>query len=170
MNQPIDTLVQQITSYNLFNYLLPGTLFCFLMNSMFGFPFLVDNLFVAFFAYYFAGLSISRIGSLLVEPAIQKLKLVKYAPYGDILNASAVDPKVDILSEQNNVYRTLISLPICMFVFLIVSCLFEHWKVPLFYQQIGSLFALLILFIFSYVKQSKYVAERVMRRTKSDKT
>lgn len=169
MTQPLDILIRQITSYNLFNYLLPGTIFCFLMNKMFGYPFLVDSLFVSFFVYYFVGLAISRVGSLIVEWVLKKLKLVRYAPYGDFLKASAVDPKVDDLSEQNNVYRTLISLPICMFVFLLISSLLKHFDVPLLYQQIVLLIALLVLFFFSYIKQSEYVVEWVKNRTKGGK-
>ena len=161
MNHPIDSFIRQITSYNLFNYLLPGTLFCFLMSTMFGYPFIVDNLFVAFFAYYFVGLVISRIGSLIIEPVFKTLKLFKYAPYKDFLTAAASDAKIDVLSEQNNVYRTLTSLPICMLVFLVASRLSEIGEFPLLFQKIGLLVAIFVLFVFSFRKQSKYVIERV---------
>ena len=161
MSEPFDTVVKQISSYNLFNYLLPGTIFCVLMNKMFGFPFLIENLFAAFFFYYFVGMVISRIGSLTVEPILKKVKFVKFLPYSDFQSASALNQKIEILSEANNTYRTLISLPFCIGVFYAGSKVVQHFEVSPYVYHIGILLGILALFLFSYRKQTQYVVKSI---------
>ena len=65
---------------------------------------------VAVFAYYFMGLVISRIGSLMIEPTLKKVGFLKSADYSKFVLASKTDNKLDVLSETNNMYRTLCAL------------------------------------------------------------
>ena len=103
-------LVSKLTSYNLFNYLLPGAVFVVLAEDFTSYTFRQDELFVAFFAYYFIGLVISRVGSLIVEPGLQRVGFVQFAPYAEFVRRSKEDPKLELLSEANNTYRTLLSV------------------------------------------------------------
>ena len=64
-------IINKLSSYNLFNYLLPGTVFVALTEAFTSFPFAQDDLLIALFLYYFIGLIISRIGSLFVEPFLR---------------------------------------------------------------------------------------------------
>ena len=66
----MNDLLKQLSSYNLFNYLFPGTVFCVALNKLGGFDLIVEDLFAAFFFYYFVGLTISRVSSLIVEPLL----------------------------------------------------------------------------------------------------
>ena len=74
-------LIDKLSSYNIFNYLLPGTLFAGAGSAFTSFDFTFDNLFIAGFAYYFFGLVISRIGSLVIEvvwiPPIRRIQRVR---------------------------------------------------------------------------------------------
>ena len=79
---------------------------------------------IGLFLYYFIGLIISRIGSLILEPFLKLIKFVRFADYEDYVMASKSDPKIDLFSEQNNMYRTLCSL----FIMLILFKIFDSIK------------------------------------------
>src|SRR5437879_12159517 len=103
-------LLDKLSSYNLFNYLLPGTIFVAAAQRISAHTFKQDNIVVELFLYYFIGLVISRIGSLVIEPVMRKTRFVKFAPYKDFVRGCANDAKIEVLSEQHNMYRTLCTL------------------------------------------------------------
>ena len=106
--------IDKISSYNIFNYLLPGILFVGLGKEITSFSLVQNNLLIGLFLYYFIGLIISRLGSLTLEPLLKWIKFVKFAPYEDYVRASKLDPKIEIFSEQNNMYRSLCMLSIAL--------------------------------------------------------
>ena len=154
-------ILDKISSYNIFNYLLPGTLFAIIADTYSSYSFIQDNVLVAVFAYYFIGLVISRMGSLLIEPLLKKVGFLKFAEYSQFVAASKVDKKLDELSEVNNMYRTLCSL----FVFLLGLIAFDALAAIYPTLKIGAPYAvavgLLVLFVFSYRKQTDYIVKRV---------
>ena len=75
--------IDKISSYNIFNYLLPGILFVGLGKEITSFSLVQSNLLIGLFLYYFIGLIISRLGSLTLEPLLKWIKFVKFAPYED---------------------------------------------------------------------------------------
>src|SRR5581483_4518955 len=95
-------LLDKLSSYNLFNYLLPGTLFVAVAQRISDLEFEQDNIVIELFVYYFVGLVISRIGSLIVEPIMKATKFVTFAPYKDFVRACTQDSQIEVLSEQNN--------------------------------------------------------------------
>src|SRR5262245_29525169 len=99
-------LLDKLSSYNLFNYLLPGTVFVAAAQRISAHTFKDENIVVELFLYYFIGLVISRLGSLILEPVMKKAKFVRFAPYRDYISACAKDAKIETLSEQNNSFRT----------------------------------------------------------------
>ncbi|MEK9495999.1 hypothetical protein V2H77_05955, partial [Photorhabdus sp. P32] len=107
----MDELVKKISSYHIFNYLIPGVIAAFLIDSLFefSFKFVQDNLLVGFFFYYFLGSIISRVGSL-ISPCIDCIFFIKKTDYKDYINAEKDDPKIEILSEINNMYMSFYSL------------------------------------------------------------
>jgi hypothetical protein len=150
-----------LSSYNLFNYLFPGVIFSILVEKFTSFSLLQEDLIIGAFLYYFIGLVISRIGSLIIEPLIKKIKFVKYADYSDYLNASKKDEKITVLSEQNNMFRTIIA----MLILLLLVKLYDYYKeFNLFldtWSSIILIILLLILFTFSYKKQVGYIKKRI---------
>lgn len=160
MEEILKQAVEKISSYNIFNNLYPGILFVYLLKFIFEINLLSDNWFENLIVFYFAGMVLSRIGSIIIEPIMMKnFKLIRYAPYSDYVKASSIEPLVDTLSEVNNTYRTLLSTFICVFVCKL--CL----KIKItFLQEIKDwifLILLILLFAFSYVKQTDYVRKRV---------
>ena len=67
--------LNKLSSYNLFNNLLPGILFVVLLNHFTQYRILQDNLLLSVFYYYFIGLTISRISSITIEPFLKKSKI-----------------------------------------------------------------------------------------------
>src|SRR6185437_15825490 len=103
-------LLSKVSSYHLFNYLLPGCLFAIIASKFTGHEFIQQNVVLGLFLYYFYGLVISRIGSLVLEPVLKSLHFLRFAEYGDFVAACKEDPHIAVLSETNNMYRTLSSL------------------------------------------------------------
>jgi hypothetical protein len=154
-------LLDKLSSYNIFNYLLPGIIFVILAEALTSFSFVQKDIILGVFLYYFIGLVISRIGSLVIEPLLKLTKFVRFAAYPDFVAASKMDEKLDVLSEANNMYRTLCSL----FFLLIFVKVYERiagifpamskWRTEIL---VASLF---LLFCFSYRKQTQYITKRV---------
>src|SRR4051812_27803201 len=106
----IKDILEKISSYNIFNYLIPGTLFVFISKNLGTYNLVQDNVVVGIILYYFIGMIISRIGSIFIEPFLKKVNFVKFADYKDFVAASKVDSKIELLSEVNNTYRTISSM------------------------------------------------------------
>lgn len=154
-------LLDKLSTYNIFNYLLPGIVFVVLSESVLRRSFLMDDLVIGLFVYYFIGLVISRVGSLLIEPILKKLNLIRFASYAQYLAAAQKDEKIDILLELNNMYRSLSSL----FLSLLILWAYEQieYCIPALEKFTPLLLValLLLLFIASYRKQTSYLVKRI---------
>ena len=154
-------LLDKISSYNLFNYLFPGALFAVISNKTTTYSFLQENFIVGLFVYYFIGLVASRFGSLLIEPTLKKIAFLKFADYNEFVSASKKDTKIDLLSEVNNMYRTLCS----MFTLLLLLKIYEliDSKIPALkdWNTHFLLLVLLIMFLLAYRKQTNYITKRI---------
>ena len=115
-------LLSKLSSYNLFNYLLPGIIFVVAASKFTHYSFIQQDIIIGLFLYYFIGLVISRFGSLTIEPFLRRLSFLKFAEYKDFVLASKKDDKLELLSEVNNTYRTLCS----MFALLLLLKVYER--------------------------------------------
>jgi len=154
-------ILDKITSYNLFNYLLPGVLFVAILDRFTLYSLVQENLVIGAFVYYFVGLVISRFGSLVVEPILRWTSFLKFVSYSDFISASKFDQKIESLSETNNMYRTFVA----MLVLLLVLKAYELLALRLaFLNEYGLhilLTVLLITFLLSYRKQTSYIRKRI---------
>ena len=155
-------VVDRLSSYNIFNYLLPGAIFAGLGDKLTSYPLIQENMLKGLVFYYFLGLIISRIASLTLEELLRKIEFVRFKLRKDFLKASKLDPKVEILSEQNNMYLTLCLLPIALIVLKIYDQVIKD-NLPWGTDMNNYIFfvGLFVLFLFSYRKQTKYVVESV---------
>ncbi|TRN14320.1 hypothetical protein DM586_10210 [Vibrio fluvialis] len=153
--------LEKISSYNIFNYLLPGVVFVVVTKSLTKYNFVQEDIIIGIFIYYFIGLVISRIGSVVIEPILKKIRFVEFSEYRDYLDASKKDNLIEILSESNNMYRTFLSL----FISLSLLKLYEHYSVKIIFLNDYSseivISGLIFLFAFSYRKQTNYITKRV---------
>lgn len=159
----MEKLLDKLSSYDLFTNLIPGVIYCFLVERLFGVSIVPSDLLVSVFVYYFAGMIISRLGSTILEPAFQAVRVIRYAPYQDYLAAKEADPSIATLLEKNNSYRSMLAVVMCVFatgVWLVIS----EWCG---FVERNSGFILLVLlaalFLSSYRKQTTYIRKRVER-------
>ena|SRR5205823_5633837 len=154
-------LLDKISSYNVFNYLLPGIIFAVLATNITHYTFVQHDLLTAPFLYYFVGLVVSRFGSLLLEPLLKCLSVVKFAPYSDFVAGSKKDDKLDLLSEVNNTYRTLCSLFIMLLLLKLYTKLECNFPSVKAWHATLLAVLLLVVFLFSYRKQTSYITKRI---------
>lgn len=155
-------IVTKLTTYNIFNYLFPGVLYAFFIKEFFSINIIQKDLLIGFFVYYFIGSVISRIGSIFIERVLKKINFIKFVNYSDFISASQKDSKIKELSEQNNMYRTLLSLFFCLLITKLIilgTAKIEWLKEHLIIITLSSLF---LIFLFAYKKQTKYVTDRIL--------
>lgn len=160
-------LLEKLSSYSIFNYLFPGVLVAVFGTAVSSFDLLPSDIVVGVFLYYFYGLVVSRIGSLVLEPILKRVGVVQFASYADFVTASRIDEKLDVLSEQNNVYRTLASTFLCLTLLGLADWILARLPTLSAYRVQTAVLLLLALFIWSYRKQSDYVSARVKAALRS---
>lgn len=173
MNEIIKNIINKISSYEVFNNLLPGFVFCFVIRKITHFSFeqatLLENLII----YYFVGMILSRIGSIIISPLMLKIKknkvqsnFIEFSKYDDYIEASESQSFIKILNETNNTYRTMISV----FIVIVILKIYD-WVLYPKVSQLGDCFYnitiilvclfVVTLFVLSYRKQSLFIKTRV---------
>ena len=147
-------LLQKLSTYNIFNYLFPGVVFVILLNQYTEINLVVDDVILGMFLYYFFGLVLSRIGSILIDPALRCTKIVEFSDYARFIRASKLDDKIELLSEVNNMHRTIIAMLVVLLAISIcngsVTCLLTT-----------GLLGIVTLFVLSYRKQTSFITKRI---------
>lgn len=154
--------IKLISPYSFLNYFLSGVLFFVGAKYFLEINIPLNSDFHSFIILYFVGLIMNRIGSLFLEPFLQKVKFIKFAKYKDFCKAENRDKrgKLQTLSTVNNSFRSYTVVFMMLFIIEIVK-LFHNLKNCCEYIRLNVLLALLLIFLFSYKKQSKYVTDRV---------
>lgn len=157
-------LLTKISRYNLFNYLLTGSVFIIstilIIKPTYIFS-IQDNIVIFLFTSYFVGSVLSRIGSLCVEPFLKKIKFVTFADYKDFLEIQKIDPTISDLSEENNIYRTYVASFLILLTLVIVR---KYSDVVFLTRNTLTLVVIILLsliFLFAYKKQTAYIKKRV---------
>lgn len=156
-------IVEKLSQYNLMTNILPGTVLCIVLKYLIGFdPFITSDWYQMGIVFYFIGMVNNRFGSLVIECLLRKTKFVKFAEYKDFDAAEKEDSKLTTLSMENNVFRSYIALSLLSLLSMLFKFLTDYvnwineWKIQIL------LFALFILFLFSYRKQTSYIRKRVI--------
>ena len=154
-------ILEKLSAYHIFSYLLTGLLFVSLGERLTSFSLIQRSWIVGIVLYYFIGLVISRVGSLIVKPLLERIGFVKEVPYADYVEASRSDSRIDILSARNNLFRTL-----CAMVMMLIGLKIGEkvvgvlpWGADVY--DFIMLVGLFVLFLFSYRKQAQDVVRRV---------
>lgn len=155
----------KLKNYNILNYILPAIVFdvgCRYYINIELIP--TDNIFISIFIYYFLGLVISRIGSLIIKPLLWKLKILNKkdsSECADFYKAEEQDLKIKILFADYNMCRNFIAT---FFLLLVSKFAYEvkNWlniNSTIIYTILFIL--LLVLCIMSYKKQLGYIHNRI---------
>jgi len=154
-------ILDKLTTYNIFNYLFPGVLFVIIAKATTDYDFIQEDNLLGAFLYYFIGMTVSRFGSVIIEPLFKKIKFLNFRDYKEYVVASKQDTKIELLSEVNNTYRTLNAM---MFLLLILK-LYNFCSIKFELSHTFSLICLTILttilYLFSYRKQTNYITKRI---------
>tara|TARA_R110002050_G_scaffold113401_1_gene228106 strand:+ start:2818 stop:3324 length:507 start_codon:yes stop_codon:yes gene_type:complete len=153
----MNELINKISSYNLFNYLFPGILFVVLLHETTNINLIQDNVFEGAFMYYFIGLLINRVGSLCIEPFLLKIKFVKFQPYKEFKQAVLLDPKIDILSETNNMLRSITALFLLLGIFIVMNWAGIQVHLNSDYAKVLVVSLIFVFLVLSYRKQTKFI-------------
>ena len=154
-------ILDKISSYNLFNYLLPGILFVYISKYFTDFDFVQTDTLIGAFFYYFVGMIVSRFGSLFIEPILKKIGFLKFADYKNYVSASKLDSKIELFSEINNTYRTLISTMFLLGVLKFYNYLKVAWSINNDISIFIAITLVFLMFLFSYRKQTNYITKRI---------
>jgi len=157
----MNELLAKISSYNLFNYLLPGVIFAVLARDVVHYPVAPQGIITGAFLCYFLGLVLSRFGSLIVEPLLKRTSFLQFADYKDFVAASKKDDQLGLLSEANNMYRTLCSLFCLLLLLKLYMRIEERFHTLKDWDATVLVVLLLAMFLFSYRKQASYITKRI---------
>lgn len=160
----MDKLFEKIDSYNIFNYFIPGAII-FECLALFGSVPRITDILSRLVVYYFIGLTVSRIGSMVFDKLFEKLGWIEKSDYANYVKACESDEKIELFVEIANMYRTIYVGALVCLVATFVSLRTEASGLAILQTRISLAFAA-VLFFFSYRKQSNYVNKRVKIQTK----
>jgi len=163
----MNSFIEKLGSYHILTNLIPGAFFVLFADYLFDIHISTGNIGEDVVIYYFIGLLIGRIGSLVVTPLLRtewgkkKRAFIKYADYSDYIKATKIDTKIDVLSETNDGFCNLLTCSILLPLLEIFRVIFTNkaqfcieWKwalIPLF----------IIIFLFSYRERTSHIRKRV---------
>ncbi len=158
----MNEILGKLSNYNIFNFLFPGAIFSFLADRMeiFSQP---DDFAERLIWYYFVGMAISRIGSLLVEPVLRWLSFVRSGEYEKYLQAAEADSKLELMIEVSNTYRTIATTFIVLLFFDFYVGLMSSFGLSPQWQLRIAIALLGLLFLAALSKQSSFVSKRIKR-------
>ena len=157
----MSSIIEKLDSYEIMTNLLPGAFFGITLKFFLKLGIPVQNIGEEIVIYYFMGLIINRIGSVIIKPVLLKWHFIRELPYNEYVKATQKDCKIAISSETNNSFSTLLTctiiLPIVKTLPLMIAkieWLNANWKwcVIIFF---------IIVFLFAYRKQTNFVCQRV---------
>ena len=98
---------------------------------------------------------------MVIEPVLRQLGFLRFAPYADFVRAEKLDPKLEVLSETNNMYRTLCALLLTVALVWVYQASAAKWVILQRAAPFVGVAGLLALFAVSYRKQTGYIRQRV---------
>ena len=155
-------ILDKLSQYNFMTNMLPGAVLCIALKYVVGYDLFVStNWLMVGIIFYFVGMINNRFGSLFVEWFLKTCHIVQFAPYGDFVKAEKEDGKITTLNMENNVFRSYISVCLLAILAWVYKFLCSKWTWLDEQTEWILLVLLLVLFVLSYRKQTKYVRARV---------
>lgn len=154
-------IIEKLNSYQILTNLMPGAFFGLGIKFLFGLMLPTQNVGEEVITYYFMGLIINRIGSLVVEPILKKIGFVRFAPYSEYTKTEKLDSKIITLSEMNNYTRSLLTSVLIFPIIGVLQVVFAKWIWLSTGWRIWVIALLILLFLLTYRKQTEYVRKRI---------
>ena len=158
----MEKFLEQLSSYHLLNFIIPGVIFIVLCNDLGVGIFDISNIWLLLFSGYFFGMVFSRIGSVFIEPILKKKGVVFFYNHDDYLKAEPKDNKIQTLVTMNNIYRTFVAMfVILLLVYILCLIPFIRTSMNKPFAIILFLVFMILIFILSYRKQTNYINDRI---------
>ena len=166
----IKAIIEKISNYNILTNIIPGAVLCVILRYLVGYDlFAGNNWFVLGVLFYILGVINNRISSLVIGPFLTWIKFVKPFSYKEFIKTENVDPKVTVLSTENNVFRSYIAVFCLSLLVLLYKTVLSKWAFLSDNINLVVLVILVILFAFSYRKQTKLLSQRIAINQRLDK-
>lgn len=157
----MENFLDRISSYNILNNFIPGALFLYLSDKIWGIDFLGENQILNLALIYFIGMIASRVGSIFIEPIFEKIKFIQQAKHKDFVKAEKKDSKISALLETNNMYRTLVGMVVLIFIEFVFTELCRYCPCIEKFKFAVLCMILFLLFAFAFKKQTAYIKKCV---------
>lgn len=167
--EALAALLGKISNYNILNNLIPGAILCVVFKYLVGYDFMSVGTLELIVIFYFVGMINSRVGSLILEPFLKKVKWVTFRDHHSFVEAEQKDKKINSLVEVNNMYRSIISVAFMALLVKLYYSVEQHWDFGNVSEWV-LLVAILVLFAFAYKKQTKYIVSRIDYHTNHSAT
>jgi hypothetical protein len=166
--ETLSKLLDKISTYDFLNYLLPGSIFCVLLKHLVGYDIIAFSMIENFLICYFVGLVISRFGSLVIKEVMKKVDFFVEVNYKDFLAAEKVDPKLTVLNAVNNMFCSFASAMSLLLLAYLVKYIAIIATIVTNHFGLIVIVLLLVLFLFSVRKQTKFIKRRVENTQNQD--
>ena len=156
MGNFLDALFKKLSSYQLFNFIVPGALFLGILKFLFDVDIQIDNnIWWFMLASYITGISLSRFGSIVIEGFLLKGGIIKDYDVRKYLQKKKDYELIEMLLELTNLYRTLCAL------FTVLFLITFKFKDPCECHWFLTELSLAILFGLSFYKQYNYFLDSI---------
>lgn len=157
----MDKIIDKISSYHIFNYIIPGYIFILICDRYFDIKICDSNAVNNVIIAYIVGLIIGRISSILIEKRLYYVFKIKNESYESFVKAEVKNDKLNVILQDRNMYRNLFTT----FLLLLVIKVLKVFNLLSIINQdiriIIILVGLVILFAISFKKQSIYAISRI---------
>lgn len=119
---------------------------------------------------YVAGVILSRLGSIVVEPVAKKAFKLEFAPYADYCQAEKRYPKLATMNTENNIYRTFVATGACLLLGAPLIGLLGMGNGNALCALVLLATFFIVVFMIAYIKQTNYIVNRVKSELPPAKT
>lgn len=156
MNEFLKSLSEKLSVYQLFNFIYPGAVFLGILSYK-GVPLgMLKEIWWFLLASYFLGMTISRFGSIVIESICLKFGWIEKYDIKRYADNIAKNSFTAILLELTNIYRTICSMGILLFLCTIFKYQQDDKCCMLFVEVL-----FVLLFGISFIKQHHYLEDKL---------
>jgi hypothetical protein len=154
-------MFEKLDAYDVVANLVPGAALTYALHfSKFPTPAPAD--WAAFLLVAFvAGVTTNRLGSLVLDPVLRRLKFLNPKDYDSFVASERADKKLETLVANHGLYRTFFTAGLIYLILVVGS----HWfpSVASSNQLAFTLFVIggMIVFLFAFRKEDGYIHTRI---------
>jgi hypothetical protein len=87
MDNTVTKILEKISTYQILNYMIPGSILCLLLKYLVGYDLLMFSVVENIVVVYFIGMVNSRLSSLVLKHFLKKIKIINEADHKEFILA-----------------------------------------------------------------------------------